>query len=345
MGLARWLADNGHRPSILAPGRPRPDVLSGYELAPVSYTSIGRALAIRYNGSVARVNFGPLTARRTREWLRADDFDLVHVHEPLTPSAALFATTMARVPVVATYHLDTPRSRPLRLAGRAFAGTLTRIGAHIAVSRAAQRTIRKHLGIDPGIIPNGFRAADFEAHGGSLQAGQRGHQIMFLGRIDEPRKGLDVLLAALPAIRNAIPEAGVWVVGSGRRTLPPGVQHLGAVSDSRRAELLRQAAVFVAPHLGRESFGLVLVEAMAAGTPVVASDLPAFGDVLTGDRGRPLGRQFPRGDPTALAAAVVETLARPDPERCRLAASHARGFDWDVVGPRIAQVYNDVVIA
>lgn len=341
LGLAGHLRDAGHEPSVLGPGTAAD--LADPGLAEL-FTSAGTAVPVRYNGSVARVNFGPLSAARVRRWLSAGDFDVLHVHEPVTPSIALLALRAADVPVVATFHTATPRSRSMRLAGGALRSTIDKIDARIAVSEPARRVVTRYLHRDADVIPNGFRVADFAAPRppAAPWRGGRHPRLVFLGRVEEPRKGLDVLLAALPAILAARPDLEVVVAGHGQRALPPSVRREAGVSDARKAELLATADVFVAPHTARESFGIVLLEAMASGAPLVASDLPAFTALLQADQpapGRELGTVFPAGDPRALAAAVTAVLERPDPGRTARGQEHARRFDWARVGPEVLQVY------
>jgi len=355
LGLAAHLHRAGHDPAVLGPGTvPPEDALSagddgpGFDLA-ARFTSAGAAVPVRYNGSVARVNFGPRSAARVRRWLAAGDFDVLHLHEPVTPSVSLLALRAAEVPVVATFHTATPRSRSMQLAGGALRGTIDKIDAGVAVSEHARRVVVRYLHRDAAVIPNGFHFADFTGSPDGAQPLARGRwragprpRLVFLGRVEEPRKGLDVLLAALPAIRAAHPDLEVVVAGHGHRPLPEDVRREDGVGQRRKAELLATADVFVAPHTARESFGIVLLEAMASGAPLVASDLPAFTALLQADRGRPerqLGTVFPAGDHRALAAAVTAVLDRPDPARVLRGREHARRFDWADVGPAVVDVY------
>ena len=305
------------------------------------FASAGTAVPLRYNGSVARVGFGPLTAARARSWLRRGAFDLVHVHEPITPSVALLALWAAEVPVVATFHTATPRSRSMQLAGGVLRPALEKLHAQIAVSESARLVVVQHLGRDAVVIPNGFRADDFAAPTEPACQADRRLRLLFLGRTDEPRKGLDILLAALPAIRRAVPDLEVVVAGQGARPLPHDCVGYGLVDDREKADLLASADVFVAPHRARESFGIVVLEAMASGAPVVASDLPPFAELLGGSGPGPADRGvlFAGGRPDALAQAVVDTLRRPDPARADRAGEHARRFDWSVVGRAVESVY------
>lgn len=337
LGLAAWLRGAGHEVRVLAPGG-LPAELPGFD--PAHLTSAGAAVGVRYNGSVAPVAFGPLTAARTRRWVAGHALDLLHVHEPLAPSVSLLALGAARSPVVATFHTATPRSRALRLAGSALAGAIDRIDAGVAVSPTARDVVRRHLGRDAVVVPNGLDVAAYAD--GPVVRGTGGPRLLFLGRTGEPRKGLDVLLAALPALRRTHPDLEVLVAGPGRGPLPEGCRRLGLVEEDEKRALLRSADVFVAPHTARESFGIVLLEAMAAGTPVVASDLTPFGELL-GGTGDPAGRLFRRGDPASLATAVTAALAEGRSDRSDRAARLAARYDWSVVGPEVLAVYADVL--
>lgn len=338
LGLAGWLQRSGHEPHILAPGRISRDQLTQYGLAPNRVVSTGGTIPVRWNGSVARIAGGPRTAQRVRRWLHDTASDIVHIHEPMTPSAGFWALAHSRVPVVATFHLATPRSAALALAGRILAPMVQRIAVPLAVSPTAAAVVFSHLGLQPRIVPNGIEAADFAGP----RTTNNGPRALFLGRLTEPRKGLEVLLQAVPTLRAHIPGIDIVIAGPGERSLPEGVLRVGAPSDRDRAELLRSADVFIAPHTGRESFGLVLLEAMAAGTPVVAADLDAFVAVLTDDTGVGLGRTFPVGDSAALAAAVIETLTDPPADPAPL-VRRAEAFDWSRIGPRVVSAYAEAL--
>ncbi|MDO5499399.1 MAG: glycosyltransferase family 4 protein, partial [Propionibacteriaceae bacterium] len=309
LGLAGWLQAHGHEPVILAPGAVPSVTLANRGLAPEVMTSLGGTLALPWNGSVARVAGGPRTALRVRSWLAENHLDVLHVHEPVSPSAALWALLQSRLPLVGTFHLAVERSRLLSLAGQALADPLTRLDQVLAVSDVAARAVRHHLELRPRIVPNGIDMAEFAGTRGSFSP----PKVLFLGRLTDRRKGLAVLLDAVPRIHRLAGAIDIGVAGPGNPTLPHGVQNYGPLDDQRRAELLRNTDVLIAPHLHGESFGLVLVEAMAAGTKVVASDLPAFTAVLTDPEGGTLGRTFPTGDPVGLARAIAASLSERGP--------------------------------
>lgn len=351
LGLARYLRQAGHRPYVLAPGQLGP---ATDELDVEGFASVGAAMPVRYNGSVARVNFGPLSAARVTRWLRKGKFDLLHIHEPITPSISLLALWAAEQPVVATFHAATPRSRSMQLAGGVLRGAIEKIDAGIAVSESARNVVVQHLGRDAVVIPNGIQFNDFARRQDLcaelvdiVRPADSGRtRLIFLGRLDEPRKGLDVLLAAVPLIMKARPHLELIVAGQGSRSLPEWCCSLGMISDETKIALLRSADIFVAPHLARESFGIVLLEAMASGAPIVASELPSFLDVLGSPRDEQrLGEVFAAGNAGALAAAVLQVLDRPDPLRVARAQQAARRYDWSVVGATVLAVYRAALSA
>ncbi|MEV4742638.1 glycosyltransferase family 4 protein [Streptomyces sp. NPDC049555] len=339
--LAEHLIRLGHEVSVLAPADDDTPV-------PPFVVPAGRAVPVPYNGSVARLNFGFLSAARVRRWLHEGNFDVIHIHEPTSPSLGLLACWAAQGPIVATFHTSNPRSRAMIAAYPILQPALEKISARIAVSEYARRTLVEHLGGDAVVIPNGVDV-DFFARAEPRPEWQ-GDTIGFIGRIDEPRKGLPVLMRALPAILAARPGTRLLVAGRGDEeeavaALPPrmrdSVEFLGMVSDEDKARLLRSVDLYVAPNTGGESFGIILVEALSAGAPVLASDLDAFAQVL--DHGQ-AGELFANEDAQALADAAVRLLGDADrrAELSEQGSRHVRRFDWSTVGADILAVYETV---
>ena len=345
--LAEALIAAGHEVSVLAPAADDTPV-------PEYLVPAGRAVPVHYNGSVARLTFGPVTAARVRRWLTAGQFDVLHLHEPVTPSLGMLALWIADGPVVATFHTAIVRSRSLQLAYPLVRQSLEKISARIAVSEDARRTLVEHLGGDAVVIPNGVYVDRFATAGrderwtGTPEA----PTIAYLGRLDEPRKGLPVLLAAVAPVLDQVPGARFLVAGRGETGADQAqevlgaragsVEFLGGLSDEDKARLLASADVYCAPQTGGESFGIVLVEAMSAGTPVVASDLGAFARVL--DDGA-AGVLFRTGDSVDLAATLLRVL--DDAGLRRTVSEHARQvvrrYDWSTVSDQVLTVYEMAV--
>jgi len=341
--LAEVLMGRGYDVSVLAPADDDTPL-------PPYVVPAGRAVPVPYNGSIARVNFGPISAARVRRWLREGEFDVLHIHEPATPSLSVLACWAASGPIVATFHTANLRSRAMLAAYPVLEPALEKISARIAVSEDARRTLVAHMGGDAVLIPNGvfvdrFATAEPEPswRGGDATIG-------FIGRLDEDRKGLPTLLAAFEEVVATRPGIRLLVAGRGdadeaAEQLPPTVREavtfLGQVSERDKARLLRTVDVYVAPNLGGESFGIVLVEALAAGAPVVASDLDAFRRVL--DDGR-VGVLFPVGDVAALAASLRDLLADPGRRTTlsRLGSGWVRRYDWETVTSDLIAVYETV---
>src|SRR3954452_21472986 len=343
--LAEHLIGAGHDVSVLAPADDDTPL-------PWYVEAAGRAVPVKYNGSGPRLAFGPVSRVRVRRWLADGDFDLLHIHEPVSPSLSMLALWAATGAIVATFHTSNLRSRVMQAAYPVLRPSLEKISARIAVSEDARRTVVEHIGGDAVVIPNGvyvdrFALAPIRQ---DWQGTPERPTVAFVGRIDEPRKGLPVLAAAIPAVLARRPGARFLVLGrgDGDEALPglddaqrAAVELLGPLGDAEKASLQRSVDVYVAPHTGGESFGIVLVEAMSAGAPVVASNLGAFRRVL--DDGT-LGVLFPPGGPQALAPALTGLLADAG-QRARLSASAARAvrrYDWDRVAGEVLAVYETV---
>ena len=344
VGLAGALERRGHTVSVLAPAAETTPV-------PGFVTPAGRALGVPYNGSVARVAFGPVTYARARRWLAAQHFDVLHLHEPTTISVSVLALLAAEGPIVATFHTSTERSRALGTFGGMLRPLMEKVTARIAVSPLARRVQVEHLGGDAVEIPNGVDV-DLFAAARPLPGYPRPETVGFLGRFDEPRKGMPVLLDAVRRLVPTRPDLRVLVVGRGdeaalRRAAGPvagRLDVLGAVDEDTKAAALRSVDVFCAPNLGGESFGIVLTEAMAAGAPVLASDLDAFRAVL-GDPAA--GVPFPTGDATGLADRLAALLDDPARRAVLSAAGRARAadFGWPAVAAAVERVYRAAVAA
>jgi phosphatidylinositol alpha-mannosyltransferase len=338
--LAETLIAEGHDVSVITPVDDEDTQVPPYVVRG------GRSVPVPFNGSVSRLVFGPVSATRVRRWIHDGEFDVLHVHSPETLSLSLLAVFNARGPMVATFHAANPRSRVLALMQSPLQVQLEKLSGRIAVSPAARKTIVEHLGADAVVIPNGVhvgRYAVAEPLGG--WPGEGG-ALAFVGRVDEPRKGLGVLLDAFVRLRADRPGLRLLVAGPGEHDrLPDGVTALGLVSEAEKTRVYKSADVFVAPNTGGESFGIVLLEAMAAGTPIVASDLDAFRRVLDDGDGGIAGALAAVGDPEALARACAALLDAP----ARREALREQGrrvvaqYDWSVVGTEVMHVYETAI--
>jgi phosphatidylinositol alpha-mannosyltransferase len=342
--LAEALLELGHEVSVIAPAdedRPVP----GYVVP------AGKAMPVPYNGSVARLAFGPLSLNRVRRWLKDGSFDVLHVHEPAVPSLSLLACWVAAGPIVATMHTAMPRSRVMLAASAALRTAIEKIDGRIAVSEAARTTLVEHLGGDAVLIPNGVATRRFR-DGDPLPGWPGGGgAIGFLGRMDEPRKGLSVLLEAFEVLAPQRPALRLLIAGPGdaddarERVSAPyrdRVHLLGEVTEEEKNRVLHSVDVFCSPNTGGESFGIVTAEAMAAGAAIVASDLEAFRMVL---RGGTAGDLFANGDAADLAR-VTSALLDDPARRAELsvaALDAVREYDWSVVARDVVSVYETVV--
>lgn len=303
--------------------------------------TVGRTLPVPANGSVAPLAFGPLAAAAMRRELREFDADVVHIHEPLVPSLSLLALWNAKSPVVGTFHAAAESSAGYRLARPLLERALHRVTVRTAVSNAARALAAEYFPGDFVITPNGIDLERFES-ASAMTLSASPMSVLFFSRL-EKRKGLSVLIRAASLLTDL--DFGLVVAGAGplersARSLASslGVEadFLGWVDEADVAGVFRSATVYCAPGLGGESFGIVLLEAMASGVPVVCSDLPGFRDVA-----KDQALLVPPGDPEALAEALRRVLVDPT-ERERMSnASRARAadFDWNVLVEQVEDVY------
>jgi phosphatidylinositol alpha-mannosyltransferase len=336
--LATYLISQGHYVSVLAP-------TSDEENLPHYVVSAGKPISIPYNGAVARILFGPIAFSRVRSWIAQGEFDLLHLHEPAIPSIALLACFAAEGPLVGTFHASAKRQKAIFAIGPILEPVIEKLTARIAVSEAARETLTEHLETDAVVVPNGIYARRLAL--GKLNEQWSGNSIGFIGRFQEPRKGLMILVEALPAIIREVPDVRIVVAGPGDsdeflHDVPSHLRErfsfLGRISEEEKADFLHSIGVYVAPNTGGESFGIILAEALAAGAAVVASDIPAFQALLGGGK---YGELFTSEDPTSLAKSI--SILLKDRERRdqlkRDGKVYAQYFDWDEVATRIYDVY------
>jgi phosphatidylinositol alpha-mannosyltransferase len=341
--LAQYLISQGHYVSVLAP------TLSDENL-PDYLVSAGKPISIPYNGAVARILFGPIAFARVRQWISNGDFDLLHLHEPAIPSISFLACVAAEGPMVGTFHASAKRQKVIFAIGPILEPVIEKLTARIAVSEAARATLTEHLETDAVVVPNGIYASRLAS--GQLRSEWSKNTIGFIGRFEEPRKGLQLLVEALPQIILSVPDVRVLVAGPGDsqeflKDVAPHLAHrfefLGRISEEEKADFLHSVSIYVAPNTGGESFGIILAEALAGGAAVVASDIPAFEALLGGGK---YGALFTSEDSSSLASTIVHLL-HDDSRRNHLRSegkSHAQSFDWDLIAQRIYDVYEMAMV-
>jgi phosphatidylinositol alpha-mannosyltransferase len=312
---------------------------------------IGRSVSVPANGSLCPVAMDLRMAARVRGVLERERFDVLHLHEPFMPALCLAVVREAEAPVVGTFHASNDSPVAYRVFRPFLAPYAEKLAARIAVSDAARLTVEPHFPGRYRVIPNGVDVERFAAARPLEEMGDGAFNVLFVGRF-EPRKGLKFLFGALPAVLDAVPRARVTVVGGGpfaryyQGFLPESCRHAvrfaGFVSRDSLARHFASADVFCSPALGGESFGIVLLEAMAAGAAIVASDIPGYRGVVRDGETAVLVR---RGSSEQIADAIV-ALARDDERRRRLAESARRAverYSWKRVTREIVGVYEEVV--
>ena len=341
--LAEYLIAQGHYVSVLAP-------VINEEAIPDYVTSAGRPISIPYNGAVARILFGPLAFARVKQWIGSGNFDLLHLHEPAIPSISLLACWAAEGPLVGTFHAASTKQKIAFAITPFIEPVIEKLTARIAVSEAARETLQIHLDTDAVVVPNGIYAKKFsDAHSDPRWSG---NTIGFIGRFEESRKGLSVLIEALPSIIEKIPDVRVIVAGPGNpasvlEEMEPHLRQrftfLGRISEEDKANFMSSVSIYVAPNTGGESFGIILAEALAGGASVLASDIPAFDSLLGHGK---YGSLFQSENSEDLAKRAIELFNNPELRRtiARAGREYAQSFDWDVVAERIYDVYEMAMV-
>lgn len=340
--LRQYLVAKGHSVSVLAP-------TADEEALPDWVIGAGKPISIPYNGAVARVLFGPIAFAKVKQWIAENDFDLLHLHEPAIPSISLLACWAAEGPMVGTFHVSAKKQKASFAIVPILEPVIEKLSARIAVSEAARETLIAHLETDAVVIPNGIYA---ERMRGKVRPEWSGQTLGFMGRFNEPRKGLKVLIDALPIISRFLPEVKVLVAGPGQpdeflaqidTQLRSRIQFLGKLSESEKADFMSSVGAYVGPNTGGESFGIILAEALAGGAAVVASDIPAFDAVL--EHGK-YGKLFKSEDSTDLAKVIIELLRDRNArdEMAKAGQQYAQKFDWDVVAQDILEVYEMAIV-
>ena len=338
--LADHLIEEGHYVSVLTP-------VSDDSVDSANYVvNAGKPISIPVNGSVAKILFGPVASSRAKQWIASEDFDLLHLHEPAIPSLSLLACSAAEGPLVGTFHVSTQKKKAIYAIGPILEPIVEKLTARIAVSELARSTLKDHFDTDAVVIPNGIDGQRYANAKVSLDY-SGGHTVGFIGRFDESRKGLQVLLDSLAIVSRFIPDVTYLIAGPGEsedflKRLNPQlrsrIKFLGLLTNEQKMSLLKTVQIYVAPNTGSESFGIILTEALSAGTAVVASDIPAFKAVLENGAA---GDLFINGDSADLAKVLV-ALLRDDQRRKKLAENgklSAQKYDWQVVAEQIEHIY------
>jgi len=339
--LAGVLLERGHEVLVLAPGRGGADE--------PFVRIVGRPVRVPYAGTVAPICFSRRSFRRIRTFLRVFEPDVVHVHEPFTPSTSMLTAVVSAAPVVATHHAHLERSRLMELASPVLRTVRRRLSAQVAVSRAAAAFLSRAVPGDVEVVPNGLDVRTFAEPRAAATGLPGSRRILWVARLD-PQKGFPVMVRAFARLAGELEDLALVVAGDGRDR-----EALGTLADADRARVAMlgsvphadlpayhaAADVFASPATGQESFGITLVEAMAAGLPVVASDIAGYREVLTHEVE---GLLVPPNDPGALASALRRVLT-DEGLASRLAAAgrrRAETFSWEAIVPRLEAIYDRV---
>jgi len=313
-----------------------------HDSPPPNVLPVGRSVIVPANGSLPNIVLSPRAYFRIRSVLERERFDVLHLHEPMTPAICTAALLLARCPVVATFHASGELGW-MKMGGPLWGFLIERIDHRIAVSERARASQQRWLPGEYEVIPNGVLLPE------EAPADGREHRIVFAGR-HEPRKGLQVLLRAWPEIRRRtglrLTVAGadplaVRLLLTRLRVPDDGIDVVGFLSQDELTRALLGAKALVAPSLGQESFGMVLTRAFACSLPAVASDIPGYREVL--DPAASVA--VPADDPAALVDAIAGIVA--DEERRRALGEAARGiaverYSWPRIAGRLVEIYEHV---
>ena len=318
--------------------------------------AVGRPLSVPYNRSVAPVALSPWVVRRTSKALHDFEPHVVHVHEPVAPMVAAAAALFGPRPIVGTFHSWSDRDRVYRLVAPVARRVAANLDARVAVSPAAMEFAADALHLPMGsfrVIPNGVPVAAYATAEPLPQlVDPERPLLLFVGWL-EARKGLDVLIRAFLRLRTTMPGVRLCIVGEGperqrcQQMVPPSIRpdvlFVGAVEESQKPRYHASADVFIAPNTGGESFGIILLEAMAAGLPIVASDIAGFRTVMKDGR---QGRMTPAGNAFALADAIGTVLSNDRLAQAMAAEGRrtALEYDWPVIGARLESLYRQVLV-
>ncbi len=349
--LDQHFRELGHQVKIIAP-------CAGTELEPLANNVVvttNRVISIPFAGSNARIPYSPAVNWRVKRALHAEDFDIVHAHEPMTLPVPIMALTHSRAVNVGTFHAYRDRHLIYQYGRRIFQPFFDKLDGKIAVSEAARETVARYFGGEYVIIPNGI---DFERFASEQvrpieQYADGRPTILFVGRL-EPRKGFRYLLRAFPYVKEEFPQARLVVVGAYERDEMAdhlhyvrehhltGVKFVGRVSDENLPRYYRTCDVFCAPSTGFESFGIVLLEAMAAGKPTVATNIPGYRDLLE-DGGE--GFLVEHKSEKALAQALLRLLRDPATRREMGARGRvkAQNYSWRQVALQVLGYYEELL--
>ncbi len=335
----------GHEVVIMAPRSTK----GGIQTQDGFY-GIGRTITIPGNGSKVRLTFDVTLYNAVKDLMRIEQFDVVHTHEPLTPVLPPMVLLNSHAPNVATFHAFRDSNAWYTAFRPYMSFLLTKVDVRIAVSEPAKEMVSQYFDGDYRVIPNGIDITQFSPDHEPIphmQRGNGGPRLLFVGRYEEPRKGFKYLLRAMPLIRQQFPDARLTVVGMGRPEKYDdliskygiwGIDFVGMVPAEQLPRYYASCDIFCAPSIERESFGIVLLEAMASGKPVVASDIPGYASVMRDGRE---GLLVPPRDPTGLALAIVRLLSDPALGRrfAERGLQTAQQYAWPNVAKRVLDTY------